>query len=106
MFWVVLIIAAAFVAYYTFKPVPQKAGISLLPKHFVVVDIETTGLDSEKHEIIEIGAVKVSRDSKSHPTISTLVKPNRKVSKKINELTGISDEMLERNGEGIDYAMN
>ena len=33
------------------KPI-QSSNISLLPEQFIIVDIETTGLDPEKHEII------------------------------------------------------
>jgi DNA polymerase III epsilon subunit family exonuclease len=106
MLWIVLIIAAVVLVYYFLRRKPQKADISLLPEHFVVVDIETTGLDPEKHEIIEIGAVKVNRDSNFHTTLSALVKPSKKVSKKITELTGITDEMLDRDSEGIESAMN
>lgn len=105
MLWVVLIIAAVVIAYYFLRQAPRKANISLLPEHFVVVDIETTGLDPEKHEIIEIGMVKVSRDSNVHTTLSALVKPKKKVSKKITGLTGITHEMLDRDGESLESAM-
>lgn len=78
----------------------------MLPEKFVVVDIETTGLDSTKHEIIEIGAVMVNRDSTMHDTFSSLVKPEKKLSKRITEITGITNEMLEREGEKLNDVMS
>ena len=105
MLWIVLIIVAAVVAFFLLRQKPRKANLSILPEQFVVVDIETTGLEPEKHEIIEIGAIKVNRDSNVHTTFSTLIKPEKKFSKKITELTGITNEMLEGKGEKLDSAM-
>jgi len=106
MLWLMFIIVAAIVAYFLLRNKSQKnADISLLPEQFVVVDIETTGLEPEKHEIIEICAIKVNRDSKVHTTFSALVKPEKKASKKITELTGITNEMLESEGEKLESAM-
>ncbi len=66
----------------------------IIPEQFIVFDLETTGLDSLKHEIIEIGAIKVNRDSSEHTTYQILVKPKKRFSNKITELTGITKEML------------
>ncbi|HJH06965.1 MAG TPA: PHP domain-containing protein, partial [Fusobacterium ulcerans] len=61
---------------------------------FVVFDLETMGLNSHEHEIIEIGAVKlqgtriVERDSQ-------LVNPKKPIPKKIQELTNISQDMVD-----------
>jgi DNA polymerase III epsilon subunit-like protein len=71
----------------------------VIPPQFVVVDIETTGLDPDKHQILEIAAVKVNRDSNHHTTLRGLVKIEGKVPKKITEITGITTEMLEQEGE-------
>jgi len=73
-------------------------NLSMLPKQFVVLDIETTGLDSSKHEIIEIGAIKVTRDSLNHPTFQTLIKPTQKIPKKITQITGITADMIDKEG--------
>ncbi len=60
---------------------------------FVVFDIETTGLSSEKNNITEIGAVKVV-DGKITDKWSTFVNPMEKIPENIVELTGITDEMV------------
>lgn len=60
---------------------------------FVVVDIETTGLNPATERIIEIGAVRV-RENQIEETFDVLVNPGRALSSFIVELTGITDEML------------
>ncbi len=60
---------------------------------YVAFDLETTGLSSKTDRIIEIGAV-LMRDGKELDRFQTFVDPERKLDKKIVELTGISDDML------------
>ena len=60
---------------------------------YVVFDIETTGLSSEKNNITEIGAVKVE-NGKIVDKWSTFVNPMEKIPPNIVELTGITDEMV------------
>jgi len=55
---------------------------------YVALDIETTGLDSKRDAIIEVGAVKF-RDGTVLDTWSTLVNPKRPLPYKIQLLTGI-----------------
>lgn len=62
--------------------------------NFLVIDLETTGLDPATDEIIEIGAVKIV-DGAVCGTLQTLVKPGRPVPDDVVELTGISNEMLQ-----------
>ena len=105
MEWVVVIALVALVIYFLrSRRVPQ-VSIAHLPERFVVFDLETTGLDPEKHEIIEIGAIRVNRDSINHDTFQSLVKPSKKVPKKITELTGINQSMLDTDGEPIESAL-
>lgn len=59
----------------------------------VVFDIETTGLDPELDEITEIGAVKIEHGEITEK-FSSFVKPNIKIPKDVEALTGISDEMV------------
>ena len=70
---------------------------------YTVVDIETTGLSPKNNEIIEISALKI-RDNKVAEEFSSLVKPEQSVNSFINNLTGISDEMLE-NAPKIDKVL-
>lgn len=62
-------------------------------RNYVVFDLETTGLSPINNEITEIGAVKVI-DGKISDTFEMLVKPNQKISKKITDITGITNEMV------------
>ena len=62
-------------------------------EEFVAFDLETTGLSSAQDRIIEIGAV-ILKDGKEVDRFQTFVHPQRKLDRKIVELTGITDEML------------
>ncbi len=62
--------------------------------NFVVFDVETTGLDAESCEIIEIGASKIE-NGKICQKFQTLVKPTESISKLITDLTGIDNKMVE-----------
>lgn len=102
------VVGFGFLLYYWKKEKLKKANpqdLKHLPERFVVFDLETTGLDSSKHEIIEIGAIRVNRDSTEHETFQSLVKPKRKVPKKITEITGITHEMVMADGEALDEAV-
>ena len=56
---------------------------------YTVIDLETTGLDPKRDEIIEIGAAQV-RDGMIMQTYSTLIRPNAPITEFITNLTGIS----------------
>ena len=60
---------------------------------YVAFDLETTGLSSQKDEIIEIGAVRM-QGGKELERFQTFVNPRRRLEQKIVELTGITDAML------------
>ena len=76
-----------------------------LPTKFVIFDLETTGLDPKRDEIIEIGAIRINRDSNIHDTCQTLVKPTRKISREITRLNSISQEMVDRDGMAPEQAI-
>ncbi len=60
---------------------------------YVVFDLETTGFSPINNRIIEIGAVKVS-GGKIAERFSTFVNPQVPIPFKIEELTGIRDDMV------------
>ena len=60
---------------------------------YVVLDLETTGIDTSVEEVIEISAVKVM-GGKVVDTYSTLVNPGRHIDYNISSITGIMDDMV------------
>ncbi len=64
-----------------------------LPSNFTLIDLETTGLSAEYDEIIEMSALRV-RDFKVVDEFSSLVQPAEEIDDFIEELTGITNEML------------
>src|ERR1700733_3307410 len=71
----------------------------------VIVDTETTGLDVQRDEIIEIGMIAFSYDAagtlgKIVGTFSGMQQPSKPIPSLITKLTGISDE--EVRGHTID----
>lgn len=65
-------------------------GQQMLPRTFVAVDVETTGLSPQKDAIIEIGAVRFC-DGEIVDTFATFVNPGRPIPIFIQQLTNISD---------------
>lgn len=77
------------------KTVRENKGSSQLAfiGDYIVLDLETTGLDPTFDEIIEIAAIKISYGKKVSE-FSTLVKPENKIDEYITQLTGITNEMV------------
>ncbi|MGL5346511.1 MAG: 3'-5' exonuclease [Peptostreptococcaceae bacterium] len=72
-------------------------------EEYIVVDLETTGLDPYKGcEIIEIGITEI-RDDQIVKNYSRLIKPKSHIPYFITEITNISDEMVkdEENIEAV-----
>ena len=70
-------------------------GNSLLKSisDYVIIDIETTGLDSKMDMIIEFAGIKV-KNNIIIDTYSTLINPNIEIDSFITNLTGITNKMI------------
>lgn len=96
------ILIIAIIAYFILrKPQLQKISVDLLPDAFVVFDLETTGLNAEKHEIIEIAAIRYKKGTTKQDTIQSLVKTRKPIPQNITELTGITQIMIDNEGEPL-----
>ena len=71
----------------------QDADERELDSPIVVLDFESTGLNTATAHVIEIGAVRMVGGT-IQDSLSLLVNPKEPLSEKIVELTGISDNML------------
>jgi DNA polymerase III epsilon subunit family exonuclease len=89
----------------TARPNTLASLSEFLPCEFVVLDLETTGLNSERDEIIEFGAIRVTLGADRQPTFQCLVRPARKVPAKITRITGITQTMVESEGLGPEIAL-
>ena len=82
---------------YLIEDVPQivtnAEGITLNDTPIVVLDVETTGLDTQRDKIIEIGAVKYL-NGKEIGEYSQLIDPEMRLPERITEITGITEFML------------
>lgn len=75
------------------KEVVTNSKNQSLDDDYVVFDIETTGFSPDSNRIIEIGAVKVS-GGKISEKFSTFVNPEEPIPFRIEQLTGINDNMV------------
>lgn len=73
-----------------------------LPPKFVAFDLETTGLSNQKDEIIEIGAVKFTVETKAGKVVpknlgefNMLVKPNMLIPEEASSVNHITNAMVE-----------
>ncbi len=82
----------------------MKKRVATYPDTYIVVDVETTGLSPDEHEIIELGAVLVKEHSITEK-FSVLVQTNKSIPPLIEKITGISNEMLQKQGVSLSVAM-
>lgn len=74
------------------------------PNAYVVIDVETSGLRPEEHEIIELGAIRVMEHN-IVDRFSILVKPVVPITIEIQKITGITNEILNNEGVPISIAL-
>jgi DNA polymerase III epsilon subunit-like protein len=72
---------------------------------FIVADLETTGLNAETDEVLEFAAVQVTPDGSIASEFSTLVRVSRQVPAEITRLTGITQDVIDRQGLPLADAM-
>jgi DNA polymerase-3 subunit alpha (Gram-positive type) len=76
------------------QPIVQNSRRDDFNQTYVILDIETTGLDSVNNEIIEIGAVKIKK-REVIDSFQCFIKPTKPIPSNITELTGITQSMVE-----------
>ncbi|MFZ9476964.1 MAG: exonuclease domain-containing protein, partial [Candidatus Limnocylindrus sp.] len=86
-------------------PEPRDRFRGTLPKRWVALDFETTGIWKKDPDVavIEIGLITFERD-REVDAWSTLVNSGTPVSDFIAELTGITQSMVDRDGVDVDEA--
>jgi len=77
----------------TMKYKSRGKRLSAYVPDYVVFDLETTGINSAKDNIIEISAIKV-KNKKVIDTFSTLVNPERSIPYRATAVNGITNEMV------------
>ncbi|MBT9174156.1 MAG: DNA polymerase III PolC-type [Syntrophomonadaceae bacterium] len=70
------------------------------PQTYLVLDIETTGVSVVEDEIIEIGAIVVNGGT-IDKEFQSLVKVSKKIPASIESLTGITDQLIDKNGREL-----
>lgn len=83
----------------------QRAARSLGMSEYVVVDLETTGLDPEKDEIIEIGSLKIANGNVVDE-FHALIRPSFGLPEEIKNLTGITSDDFEKDGMELSDAID
>ena len=71
-----------------------KYNQKIMTHTFVVFDLETTGLNTDLDQIIELGAVKIENGNIVEK-FSTFVKPTTEIPYEVTRLTHITNEMVE-----------
>lgn len=71
---------------------------------YVVFDLETTGLHSDKDEIIELAAIRII-GNRIVDELECLVIPEKSIPQAITKLTGINQTMVDESGIQLDIAI-
>ena len=79
--------------------------LSMTPPRYVIFDLETTGRNPNAHDIIEIGAIKIAHGSSKMTIFQTLVKAGKPVPPFIANMTGITQNVVDREGKPLEAAL-
>lgn len=75
------------------------------PERYVVLDLEMTGLSAKEDRVIEIGAARFVHGALVE-TYAMLINPGIPIPTRITELTGITDEMIAKEGKNPDEGIS
>lgn len=64
---------------------------------YIIMDVETTGLDYDKDRILEIGLLKIKGDEIKEQ-LQCFVQGKKAIPEAVTKLTGITDELIEKQG--------
>ncbi|MCD1147296.1 type I-E CRISPR-associated endoribonuclease Cas2e [Peptoniphilus sp. KCTC 25270] len=70
---------------------------------YIILDIETSGLDEIKNSIIEVGCIRKNRGEREE--YQSYVKTKEILSEDIVKLTGITNEILEKEGKSLEIVL-
>lgn len=70
---------------------------------YIILDLETDGLDEKKNSIIEIGAIKIMDGELQE--FHAFIEYSGVLPEKIKELTGIKEPMLQQEGKPLPFVM-
>lgn len=85
--------------------IKAKARPNGFPERYVVLDLETTGLDARLHHIMELAAIKVLQ-GREEAVFESLVRIPGALPQNAVKLTGITDVMLESEGRSLDDVLS
>lgn len=75
-----------------------------ISNEYVTIDIETTGFNLEKDNIIELAVCKV-KDKKIVDWFTSFINPNKPIHEAITKVTGITNDML-KDADTINIVLN
>jgi CRISPR-associated protein Cas2 len=82
----------------------QKSRRTMNFDNYIVLDVETTGINADKDEIIEIGALRIT-DNSVVAEFQSLVRIEGQLPKEIVKLTGITEAMLNNEGNSLERVL-
>lgn len=76
------------------KTTPRYTKSKTIDDHFIALDIETTGLHHEYHDIIQIALIEY-QNNQPVKTYMKYFRPTRNISTKVTQITGITNAFIE-----------
>ncbi|MDO5738013.1 MAG: type I-E CRISPR-associated endoribonuclease Cas2e [Eubacteriales bacterium] len=82
----------------------RQRKITDIEEHYIIVDLETTGLSPTNDTVIEVGLIEVE-DGKNVNEWSAILKSNTEIPAEIQKMTGITKEIVDKEGIEINEAV-